>query len=166
MERYSALCTELAGDLDMPGQKAAAHHLADLVGICSAAVPSRRTHRAHGVAAARLDLMKADVPEESRQDELTIEAIARANGLSARQAQRLFASAGPRSRNLSSSSACCWHAGCCFTRRRAGRKVSDIAYTVGFNDLSYFHRAFRRKFGARQRRCRWNWGADIERARR
>lgn len=30
----------------------------------------------------------------------------------------------------------------------AGRNVSDIAYTAGFNDLSYFHHAFRRKFGA------------------
>jgi AraC-like DNA-binding protein len=27
------------------------------------------------------------------------------------------------------------------------RKVSDIAYSCGFNDLSYFHRAFRRRFG-------------------
>ncbi len=27
------------------------------------------------------------------------------------------------------------------------RKVSDIAYTAGFNDLSYFHRSFRRRFG-------------------
>lgn len=27
------------------------------------------------------------------------------------------------------------------------RKVSDIAFSSGFNDLSYFHRAFRRRFG-------------------
>ena len=27
------------------------------------------------------------------------------------------------------------------------RKVSDIAYSSGFNDLSYFHRCFRRRFG-------------------
>ena len=26
-------------------------------------------------------------------------------------------------------------------------KVSDIAYTIGFNDLSYFHKSFRRRFG-------------------
>jgi AraC-like DNA-binding protein len=28
-----------------------------------------------------------------------------------------------------------------------GRKVSDIAHLTGFNDVSYFHRAFRRRFG-------------------
>lgn len=27
------------------------------------------------------------------------------------------------------------------------RKVSDVAYSSGFNDLSYFHRCFRRRFG-------------------
>jgi AraC-like DNA-binding protein len=32
--------------------------------------------------------------------------------------------------------------------RNAARKVSDIAHTTGFGDVSYFHRAFRRRFGA------------------
>jgi AraC-like DNA-binding protein len=27
------------------------------------------------------------------------------------------------------------------------RKVSDIAHVAGFNDVSYFHRTFRRRFG-------------------
>ena len=27
------------------------------------------------------------------------------------------------------------------------RKVSDVAFACGFNDLSYFHRCFRRRFG-------------------
>ena len=26
-------------------------------------------------------------------------------------------------------------------------RISEIAYEVGFNDLSYFNRAFRRRFG-------------------
>jgi len=31
--------------------------------------------------------------------------------------------------------------------RHLARKVSDIAYLAGFNDVSYFHRAFRRRSG-------------------
>ena len=27
------------------------------------------------------------------------------------------------------------------------RKVSDVAYSAGFNDLSYFRRSFRKRFG-------------------
>jgi AraC-like DNA-binding protein len=29
----------------------------------------------------------------------------------------------------------------------AGRRISDIAFGCGFNDLSYFNRCFRRRFG-------------------
>jgi AraC-like DNA-binding protein len=32
--------------------------------------------------------------------------------------------------------------------------VADIAYHVGFSDLSYFNRAFRRRFGMTPRECR------------
>jgi AraC-like DNA-binding protein len=32
--------------------------------------------------------------------------------------------------------------------RFADRTVGSIALEVGFNDLSYFHRTFRRRFGA------------------
>jgi AraC-like DNA-binding protein len=31
--------------------------------------------------------------------------------------------------------------------RFAERRIAEIAYAVGFNDLSYFNRAFRRRFG-------------------
>jgi AraC-like DNA-binding protein len=47
--------------------------------------------------------------------------------------------------------------------RRAGEKISAIAYDVGFADLSYFNRTFRRRYGARpsevraeNRRDAWN----------
>jgi AraC-like DNA-binding protein len=29
----------------------------------------------------------------------------------------------------------------------AGRRISDIAFGCGFNDLSYFNRCFRRRYG-------------------
>jgi AraC-like DNA-binding protein len=31
--------------------------------------------------------------------------------------------------------------------RFRSRKITDIAYSVGFNDLSYFNREFRKRFG-------------------
>jgi len=33
--------------------------------------------------------------------------------------------------------------------RRAMRKISAIAFEAGFGDLSYFNRAFRRRYGLR-----------------
>jgi AraC-like DNA-binding protein len=33
-------------------------------------------------------------------------------------------------------------------QRCAARRISEIAYDVGFGDLSYFNRAFRRRYGA------------------
>jgi transcriptional regulator GlxA family with amidase domain len=32
--------------------------------------------------------------------------------------------------------------------RRARLKISDIAFACGFNEVSYFNRCFRRRFGA------------------
>ncbi|RUX65433.1 AraC family transcriptional regulator, partial [Mesorhizobium sp. M7A.F.Ca.US.014.04.1.1] len=32
--------------------------------------------------------------------------------------------------------------------RHAGRSITAIAFEAGFNDLSYFNRAFRRRYGA------------------
>jgi AraC-like DNA-binding protein len=32
--------------------------------------------------------------------------------------------------------------------RHAQRRIADIAFEVGFRDLSYFNRVFRRKYGA------------------
>ncbi|WP_310473287.1 helix-turn-helix domain-containing protein [Bradyrhizobium centrosematis] len=45
------------------------------------------------------------------------------------------------------SSACCAPSGCCEILPCATRKIIEIAHLAGFHDVSYFHRAFRRRFG-------------------
>ena len=40
------------------------------------------------------------------------------------------------------------HARELIAQRHSGRKISDIAHSAGFSDLSYFNRVFRRRFGA------------------
>lgn len=147
-ERYAALCTELAGDLDLPGQQAAAHHLADLVGlVLGTGAETRELAAQSGLSKARLDLMKADVLKHLDDGNLSIEVIAKANALSTRQAQRLFASSGTTFSEFVLEQRLLLARRLLLHEQGFGRKVSDIAYTVGFNDLSYFHRSFRRKFG-------------------
>ena len=146
IERYAALCNEVAGQLDEFGRKAAAQHLTDLVGHF---VETSGAHKSlaglHAASVARLNLMKADILNNLGNGNLTIEAIARANGLSARQAQRMFASAGTTFTDFVLDQRLLLARR--LLREMRHRKVSDIAFAVGFNDLSYFNRSFKRRFG-------------------
>lgn len=147
IDRYFRLCHELAGDLDTLGQKAAEQHLVDLVGLLLATRGRKDAIDPDESSVGRLNFMKAEVLRNLDRNDLTIESIARANALSARQAQRLFAASGTTfsefvlEQRLLQARRLLLHAQ---SRRR---KISDIAFAVGFNDLSYFHKSFRRRFG-------------------
>jgi AraC-like DNA-binding protein len=147
VDRYFALCNEVAGDLDGPAQKAAAQHLADLVGLLLGTDAGRADLIGQrGLSAAKLDLMKADVLRSLEWSGLNMGTIARANGLSERQAQRLFAQAGSTFSEFVLEQRLLQARRLLLQASNRTRKVSDIAYAVGFNDLSYFNRSFRRRF--------------------
>jgi AraC-like DNA-binding protein len=148
IERYFQLCNDVAGDLDLLGQQAAAQHLADLVGLLLGTSREQNDLIAQsGFSAARLNLMKADVLRNLDKNDLTIESVAKASSLSGRQAQRLFASSGTTFSEFVLDQRLLLARRLLLQESNRHRKVSDIAYTVGFNDLSYFHRSFRRRFG-------------------
>ena len=148
IDRYFQLCNDVAGDLDVLGQKAAAQHLADLVGLLLGTRGEQKDLIGQGgFSAARLNLMKADVLRNLDQSDLTIESVARTCALSGRQAQRLFASAGTTFSEFVLEQRLLLARRLLLQEQGRHRKVSDIAYTAGFNDLSYFHRSFRRRFG-------------------
>lgn len=148
IERYFALCSDVAQNLNAAGQKTAAEHLVDLVGLLiGTSADQKELIGRRGQAAARLELMKTEVLNNLHKRDLTIDTIAQAFGLGARQAQRLFSRSGitftefvleqrlSRARQL------------LLDPRNRHRKVSDIAYASGFSDLSYFNRTFRKCFG-------------------
>lgn len=148
IERYSALCSEIGGELDALGQKTAARHLADLVGHFIGTSAERKDLAAQSdVWAARLNLMKADILKNLDNGRLTIESVAKANGLSPRQAQRMFASSGTTFSEFVLEQRLLLARQLLLRASARHRKVSDIAFSIGFNDLSYFHRAFKRRFG-------------------
>ncbi len=148
IERYSALCSEVAGALDPLGQRTAAQHLADLVGqyIGTSAEQDNLIEQRDG-SAVRLELLKAEILRRLDNSNLTIETVARANGFSSRQAQRLFASSGTTFTEFVLEQRLLLSRQLLLRDPAHLRKVSDIAFTAGFNDLSYFHRSFKRRFG-------------------
>jgi AraC-like DNA-binding protein len=148
IERYFRLCNEVAPDLDIPGQKAAEQHLADLVGLLLGTSREQAGLIGQsGLSAARLELMKAAILKNLDRCDLAIESVARANALSGRQAQRLFAASGTTFSEFVLEQRLLLARRLLLQESGRDRKVSDIAYTAGFNDLSYFHRSFRKRFG-------------------
>lgn len=127
----------------------AAGHMRDLVGMMFRALgaPSPAAGRQ-----ARLAAIKADVEACLGEREVSAAALAARHGISARYVQKLF--------EAEQTTFSAYVLGRRLDRARqliageAGRPISAIAYDVGFGDLSYFNRTFRRRFGMAPSRLR------------
>ncbi len=148
--RYHALAAELAPQLDVVGQQLMAQHMIDLIGLLLGAQGDRaELARGRGQAAARLDLMRADVMANLAQADLSLAALAPKYGLSTRQAQRLFEQTETSFTEFLREQRLLLARRLLLDPRNRRRKISDIAHSAGFSDVSYFNREFRRRFGMR-----------------
>jgi AraC-like DNA-binding protein len=101
---------------------------------------------------SRLGLAKRDIENNLADRGLSIESIARRQGVTPRTLQKLFEADGTTfseyvlDKRLSFAKIA--------LHRDRVRKISDIAYEAGFGDLSYFNRAFRRRYGMTPRQAR------------
>jgi AraC-like DNA-binding protein len=140
---------EVQGSLTTPElRRLASNHVYDLVALAlGPARDAAETARRGGLRAARLHAIKADILASLSQPGLTLAALAVRHGVSPRYVQMLFESEGTTfSRFLLDQ-----------RLERAHRMLSDprlperaiisIASAAGFGDLSYFNRAFRRRYG-------------------
>jgi AraC-like DNA-binding protein len=146
--RYHALAASLGPHTDLVGQHLMAQHLVDLVGLLLG-TDSDRTELAtnRGRSAARLDLMRADVMANLSRADLTIYSIARNAGLSPRNAQRTFERTGTTFTEFLLEQRLLLVRRLLLDPLNRWRKVSDLAHSAGFPDVSYFNRVFRRRFG-------------------
>lgn len=149
IDRYFVLCNELAVGLGAQGQKTSAQHLVDLIGLLLGGEAEQRDLlMQRGYSAARLEVMKVEAIDNLHRSSLTIERIAQSNGLSVRQAQRLFARSGQTFSEFVLDRRLSLAYRLLMATPNRHRKISDIAYQSGFSDLSYFNRTFKRRFGA------------------
>lgn len=129
--------------------RAVAMHLHDLVALSAGATRDRALiTQARGVRAARLTAIKADISSNLLDETLSVTAVAARHGVTPRYVHKLFEGEG-----LTYTQFVLQHRLDRALRmlrdpRLADRRISAIAYDVGFGDLSYFNRAFRRRYDA------------------
>lgn len=146
--RYYDLAHAYADKLAPAELDAVSQHLFDLaVLMIGGRGDVAEQARTRGLAAARLETLKADILAQLDSPALSLTVLSAAHRVSPRTIQLLFEQAGIT------------YSGFVLEQRllRAERllrnpamrlrKIIEIAHLAGFHDISYFHRAFRRRFG-------------------
>jgi AraC-like DNA-binding protein len=133
-------------------QRLAVGHMHDLV---AATIRATRDGRAiaegRGIAAARLQAIMTTISTHLGDGDLSVAEIARRHRVTQRYVHKLFENEGltfslfvlgqrlSRAHRLLSNP------------HLADRNISSVAFDVGFGDLSYFNRTFRRRYGVTDR---------------
>lgn len=124
-------------------------HVCDLAALSiGAGRDGAHLAESRGLAAARLQAIKAHVNASIGPFALSIEDVAEAQGVTARYVRKLFEAEGTSFTNYVAERRLARAYALLTQPLRAPAPISAIAYDVGFGDLSYFNRAFRRRYGA------------------
>src|SRR5215471_2132295 len=149
LRRYLGLIAQEGALATTDLQQAAAAHVYDLAALTlGTTADGAELARIRSVRAARLEAIKADITAHLDKADLNITAVATRNGVTLRYLQKLFETNGI---SFSEFVVCQRLANAyrmLTNPLRSHRPISNIAYDVGFNDLSYFNRAFRRRYGS------------------
>ena len=122
-------------------------HLHDLAAMALGATrEAEEIAQGRGVRAARLRSIKSDLRARLHQD-IALGELAARYGVSERYVRMLFESDGTSVTAFVREERLIRARSMLLSPRFAARKIAEIAYEVGFNDLSYFNRSFRRRFG-------------------
>ncbi len=140
--------------------KVARNHILDLTAVALGATSdAAEIARERGMRAALLRDIKTDIETLLDESELTVECIAMRHRLTIRYVQRLFEAEGSSFTEFVRELRLTRAYQMLKSPRTFGWKISAIAFAAGFNDLSYFNRAFRRRFGMAPSDVREQFGA-------
>ena len=103
--------------------------------------------KGRGLRVARLRAIKADIAEKLANPNLSVSAIAMRQGVSPRYVQILFEEEGTTFSQYVIGQRLARAYRLLTDARFADRSITSVALDVGFGDLTYFNRAFRRCYG-------------------
>jgi AraC-like DNA-binding protein len=122
-------------------------HVQDLVALVLGATrDSAELAQDRGLRAARLAAVKTEVIANLSRLDLSCDVVAESQGISASYMRKLFAAEGTSFVDFVLEQRLLRAHRMLSDPRFAQRTISAIAFEVGFNDLSYFNRTFRRRF--------------------
>jgi AraC-like DNA-binding protein len=143
LRHYVASLPERLGDPALGGLVAT--HVYDLMAMAIGATgEGREIARRRGVRVARLESIKAHL---TRDASLSIDEIARRQGVTPRYVQILFEEQGTTFGEFVTERWLDAARSMLRSPRYAGWSIAGIAFEAGFRDLSHFNRRFRRRFG-------------------
>jgi AraC-like DNA-binding protein len=124
-------------------------HIHDLIAMALGATrDGAAIANGRGLRAARLRAIKADILEGLGSPELTETAVALRQHVTPRYIRMLFETEGVTFSEFVLGQRLMRAHRMLSNPRFAGVTITAIAFAVGFGDLSYFNRTFRRRFGA------------------
>jgi transcriptional regulator GlxA family with amidase domain len=126
----------------------AASHVQDLVALALRTTPNvGKRASEHGLRAARLRAIKADIAQNLASGIVTAEALGRRHRVSPRYIRKLFEGEGVSLSKYVLGQRLLRAQQTLIDPRRAELTIGTIAFDAGFGDLSTFNHAFRRHFG-------------------
>ncbi|MDD1533352.1 AraC family transcriptional regulator [Bradyrhizobium sp. WBOS4] len=127
---------------------AVSQHLFDLaVLMIGARGDAAEEARMRGLAAARFETLKSDILARLDSPGLSLTGLSAAHRISPRTIQLLFEQAGITYSGFVLEQRLLRAERLLRNPAMRTRKIIEIAQLAGFHDVSYFHRAFRRRFG-------------------
>lgn len=152
---YAGWLLNSGGPIDQQLLNLSIRHVQDLLALTIGPTSDfAETARTRGLRAARLKLAKSYIVAHSHRRDISISTLAASLNVTPRYVQRLFEADGTTfSDFLTSQRLARAHRLLC-EPGLSQAAISTIAYDVGFGDLSYFNRRFRRQYGLTPREVR------------
>jgi AraC-like DNA-binding protein len=115
--------------------------------IMGAARDAGEIAKGRGLRVARLRAIKADIAEKLASPNLSVQAVAMRQGVSPRYVQIMFEEEGTTFSQYVIGQRLARAYRFLTDPRFADRSITSVAFDVGFGDLTYFNRVFRRYYG-------------------
>jgi AraC-like DNA-binding protein len=148
-----------AGNIDHQLLNISVRHIQDLLALTIGPTADfADTARTRGLRAARLKLAKSFIVAHSSRRDLSVSAVATSLSVTPRYVQRLFEADGTTFSEFLTGQRLARARRLLCEPSSSPTAISTIAYDVGFGDLSYFNRCFRRQYGVTPREVRGDKG--------